>query len=49
MEHHDVVSSAILTDEFHDKHPQEWTKQVLNTSQEAMEADMVEVIAKSHF
>jgi hypothetical protein len=27
IEYHDVVSSAILTEEFPDKHPHEWTKQ----------------------
>jgi hypothetical protein len=27
IEYHDVVSSAIFTEEFPDKHPHEWTKQ----------------------
>jgi len=29
IEHHDVVSAGIFTDEFPDKHPCEWTKQAL--------------------
>ena len=48
MEHHDVVSSGILADEFPDKHPCEWTKEALIALKEAKEAYMVEVIAESH-
>jgi hypothetical protein len=48
IEHHDVVNSEIFTDEFRDKHPWEWTKQALITLEEAIEAYMVEVLAKSH-
>jgi len=48
IEHHDVVSSAIVADDFSDKHPREWTKQALITLEEATEAYMVEVTAKFH-
>jgi len=48
IEHHDVVSSGILADEFPDKHPREWTKQALITLEEATEAYMVEVTAEFH-
>jgi len=37
----------ILRDEFHDKHPGEWTKKGSITLQEATEAYMVQVIAES--
>ena len=47
-EHHDVVSSGILADEFRDKRPREWTKQALITLEEATEAYMVEVTAEFH-
>ena len=43
IEHHDVVSSGIFTDEFPDKHPWEWTRQALITFEKATEAYMVEV------
>jgi len=46
IEHHDVVSSGILADEFPDKHPREWTKQALITLEEATEAYIVEVTPK---
>jgi len=49
MEHHDVVSCGIFAYEFHDERPWQWTKQALITLEEAMEAYMVEVIAKSHY
>ena len=49
IEHHDVVSSGIFPDEFHDKCPRAWMKKALNTLEEPMEAYMVEVIADSHF
>jgi len=49
IEHHDVVSSGILADEFGDKCAREWTKKALNTLEKATEAYMVEVIADSHF
>jgi len=47
MEHHDVVSSGIVADEFRDKGPREWTTQALNTLEEATELYMVEVIAEA--
>jgi len=46
IEHHDVVSSGILADEFRDKHPREWTKQALITLEKATEAYMVKVTAE---
>jgi hypothetical protein len=49
IEHHDVVSSEIFADEFGDKRLREWTKQALITLEEATEAYMVELIAKSHY
>jgi len=49
IEHHDVVSSGIVADEFRDKGPLEWAKQALKTLEEAMESYMVEVIAESSF
>jgi hypothetical protein len=48
IEHHDVVSSGIFTNEFPDKRPREWTKQALITLEEATEAYMVEVTAEFH-
>jgi len=48
IQHHDVVISGILADEFADKHPCEWTKQVSITLEEAMDAFMVEVTAEFH-
>jgi len=39
---------GIFTDEFPDKIPHEWTKQALNTLEEATEVYMVEVTAKFH-
>jgi len=49
IEHHDVISSRIFADELHDKDPGEWTKQALQTLEEATESYMVAVIAKSSF
>ena len=49
IEHHDVISSGIFADEFGDKRPREWMKNAVNTSEEATEAYIVEVIADSHF
>jgi len=46
IEHHDVVSSGMFPDEFHDKHSRQWTKQAVITMVEATEACMVEVIAE---
>ena len=46
IEHHDVVNSGIIADEFPDKRPCEWTKQALITLEEAVEAYMVEVTAQ---
>jgi len=48
IEHHDVVSSGIFTDEYCDKHPWEWTKQAVKTLEEATELYMIEVIPRSH-
>jgi len=48
IEHHEVVSSGIFADEFPDKHPHEWTKQVWFTLEEATEANMVELTAEFH-
>jgi len=48
-EHHDVVSSGILPDQFHDNHPREWMNQALTTSEDATEAYKVEVKVKSYF
>jgi len=48
IEHHDVVSSKIFADEFPEKHPREWTKQPLNTLEEATAAYMAEVTAEFH-
>ena len=48
IDNHDVISSGIFADEFSNKNPCEWTKQVLITLEEAMEAYMVVVIAESH-
>ena len=48
IEHQDVVSSGIPADEFGDKHPREWTKQSSKTLEEATEAYLVKVTAKSH-
>jgi len=48
IKHHDVVSSGIFADEFPDKYPQEWTKQVLITLEEATEVYMIEVTAEFH-
>ena len=39
----------MVADEFGDTHPQEWTKQVLMTSEEATESYMVEITAASLF
>jgi hypothetical protein len=48
IEHHDVVSSGNLADEFRDKRPRDWTKQGLKTLEEATESYMVEVLPGSH-
>jgi hypothetical protein len=47
IEHHDVVSSGIVADEFPEKHPREWTKQALITLEEATAAYLVKAIAAS--
>jgi len=47
MEHHDVVSYGIFTEEFRDKGPREWTKQALKTPEEATDLYMVEEIAEA--
>ena len=47
IECHDVVSLAIVRDKVSDKLPREWTKQALTTLEDATEAYMVAVIAKS--
>jgi len=46
--HHDTVIFGIIMDEFPNKHPHKWTKQILNTLEDANEAYMVAVIAESH-
>jgi hypothetical protein len=38
----------MFADEFLDKHPREWMKEVFITSEEVMEAYVVEVSAKFH-
>jgi hypothetical protein len=48
IKHRYVVSSGIVADEFHDKHPRGWMKLVVITIEEAMEEYTVVVIAKSH-
>ena len=48
IKHHDVISSAIVVDEFPNEHPRKWRKQVLITLEEAMEEYMAEELAKSH-
>jgi hypothetical protein len=48
IKHLAVVSARIFPGKFHDKHPQEWTKQALITLEEAAEAYMVVVLADSH-
>jgi len=48
IEHHDVVSSSIVTDQSSDKRPREWTNQALTTLVEATESYMMEVTANSH-
>jgi len=35
IEHHDVVSSGMIAEEFSDKNPREWTKQALTTLEDA--------------
>jgi len=48
IEHHYVVSLGIVADESPDKHPREWTKQAVISSEEATQAYMVEVTAEFH-
>jgi hypothetical protein len=48
LDHHAVLSCRIVKDEFHDKHPQECTKEALITLEKTTEAYMVEVITESH-
>jgi len=48
VEHHDVASSGIVTNESPDKHPCECTKQTLIIVEEATEAYIVKVITESH-
>jgi len=47
IEHHVVLDSGIFANQFCDKHPREGTKQALTTLEDATDAYMVEVIAKS--
>jgi len=49
MEHRDVVLYGMFPAEICDMHPQEWTKQALQTSEDAVELCLVEVIPESHF
>lgn len=48
FEHQDVVSSAIVVEEFLDKHSWQWMKQAFTTFWEAMESYMIEVVVESH-
>jgi len=47
IEHHDVISSGIFGDKFITKNPREWTTQASTTLEDATEASMVEVLAKT--
>jgi hypothetical protein len=49
IEHHDVVSSGIFTDEYRNKCPLEWTPYALYTEEEPIESYMVEVTAEASF
>jgi len=49
IDHHDVFNSGIFAHELRDRSPWEWTKQTLNTLEDAMDVYMVEITAKSHF
>jgi hypothetical protein len=49
IEHHDVPSSGIFPEEFRDTRPREWTKQTINTLEEATQSYLVEVVAESSF
>ena len=49
IEHHQVASSEIFTEEFFDQHHQEGMTQASITIEEVTDAYMVEVVAKCHF
>jgi hypothetical protein len=49
IEHHDVVSSGILANEFCDEPPWAWTYQALKNLTEATKLYLVEVIPGYHF
>jgi hypothetical protein len=49
IEHHDVVMSGIIVDEFSDKHPHGWKNQLWITLEEATEAYLDDIIAESHY
>jgi hypothetical protein len=48
IEHHDVMSSAIYSDEFHGNCPQQWTKQASINIEKATENSLEKVIADAH-
>jgi hypothetical protein len=48
-EYHGVVSSGLVTDEYCDKRPLDWTTQDVKTFEEATKSYMVEVIEGYHF
>ena len=48
IKHHVVVSARMFADDYRDKHPRECTKHTLVTWEVAVEANMVQVVAKSH-
>jgi hypothetical protein len=49
IEHRDVISCGIFVDTLRSKRPWEWTNRALISLEEATEAYIVEVIAKSHY
>jgi len=49
MEHHNLISSGIFSENFRDKGSREWTEEAWKTLEEATELYMVEVIADSSF
>lgn len=49
IENHDGIRSGISADEFCHKGPLEWSKEVLNTIEDARDMYIIEVIAESHF
>jgi hypothetical protein len=47
IKHHDVVSTAVFACDISDSPPSDWMKYTLLTVVDAMEASIIEVIAKS--